>query len=673
MLLVTRTLAAGLMMALCSLSTFALGEDQPFTANPLRLSYINGNVSFWRYGAEDWVGARINTPLAVGDAIYTSANSGLELQGEGRGYVRADDNTEIILVNQTPDYLQLKVPSGRVSLDLRTFPSASYTIEVDTPNAVFTIDRTGYYRVDVDGDVHFITRRGGRATVTPAGGQAMTVLPSEEIVVRPGTDWSRAESYVAPELDQWDRWNYDRSNDLADALSDRYLPAGIAGGRDLDHYGNWRLSQDYGQVWVPDAMPVGWAPYSNGRWIWDPYYQWTWVDDAPWGWAPYHYGRWVYLGGYWAWAPGPVVLNRPVYAPALVAFFGGSQHGSASVGFVGSGLGWVALGWGEPLTPWWGRTGFVGRPYWGGWNGPRVVNNVVVRQPNNINVTNIIYANRQAPNGLIATTPDRFGRGHIQGAVDRSQIQTGDMERIRGALPVKPNASNLVGDAPRAVRPPEQITSRPVVATRRPQDARLPWHDESAIPKPEEQRYVPAPKPVATEIIRPDIGTHTGPERSRPAMPPRYEDWKQQAAPVVNNAPRSFKNEPVVTTPSVQPREAIPQNQVLPAAVPVPQAQTLRIESAPRPERSAPAETIVQSRSARDVVPLTPEPIRNLQQERQPRLAAPIAAPIATPVQAPAAQAVKPQGVRPDLPGVPANRTFRKSDQEKSERDHQQH
>ena len=125
------------------------------------------------------------------------------------------------------------------------------------------------------------------------------------------------------------------------------------------------------------------APYSTGRWVWDPYYGWTWVDDAPWGWAPYHYGRWVYLDGVWGWAPGP--LYRPVYSPALVAFFGPG-------GGVGP-LGWIALSWGEPIIPWWGPTWFVGRPCWVGWHGPHVVNNVVINNFNSFNQFNFNHAN----------------------------------------------------------------------------------------------------------------------------------------------------------------------------------------------------------------------------------------------------------------------------------------
>ena len=183
------------------------------------------------------------------------------------------------------------------------------------------IGQPGYYRVDVTGDrSRIMTREGGRATVTPAGGQAVTVTPSEELVVE-GTSSAQLAAYAAPPLDDWDRWNYSRTDRLLDAVSARYVTPGTYGLSDLDPYGTWRVVPSYGTVWVPTGVPAGWTPYSTGSWILDPVYGWTWVDTAPWGWAPYHYGRWCYVDGYWAWAPGPVIA-RPVYAPALVAFLG---------------------------------------------------------------------------------------------------------------------------------------------------------------------------------------------------------------------------------------------------------------------------------------------------------------------------------------------------------------
>src|SRR2546427_7669644 len=52
-------------------------------------------------------------------------------------------------------------------------------------------------------------------------------------------------------------------------------------------------------------------------------------------------------------------LFRSAYAPALVGFFGAPGI-RATVG--APVVSWVALGWGEPVVPWWGRAGFIGRP-----------------------------------------------------------------------------------------------------------------------------------------------------------------------------------------------------------------------------------------------------------------------------------------------------------------------
>jgi hypothetical protein len=602
-----------LLMAACSFSSFAQDDTQEAEGSPLRLSYVEGDVSFSRYGAEDWVEARLNTPLAAGDGLYVGRDGDLELQMGSRAFVRADDDTQLTLVNQTADFVQFKVTSGSVSFDLRTLPTG-FTVEVDTPNAVFTIDRTGYYRVDVNGDVHFVTRRGGRATMTPAGGQAMSVHPSEEIVVQ-GSEVAYAETYVAPELDRWDRWNYDRTNDMIDSVSERYLPPGIAGAYDLDHHGNWRVVSEYGPVWVPDGIAPGWVPYSAGRWIWDPYYQWTWIDDAPWGWAPFHYGRWVYLSGYWAWAPGPTV-RRPVYAPALVAFFGVSPHLSVGIGIGGSGVGWVSLGWGEPLTPWWGRPSFIGRPWWGGWGGPRVVNNVVVKRTTVVNVTNITYHNTRVNNAVVATTRERFGRGHVRDAPVQV-TQTRNLEQVRGALSIKPGPVSLVAGAPKGVRPPENVLSRPVMATRPARESRLPWRTES--PKSEskttsEQRYVPVPKGPSNELQRPGFGVQTGAERLRPPLPPRFEERRREVEP---RAPSTDRIESTAPSSRIM-REAAPPRAVQ-------ERERERAKQVPRREEAAQEE----SRAVTDA----------------PR-----------------------QRERVDLPGKPANRMYRGKDKENGER-----
>src|SRR6185436_6861284 len=246
--------------------------------------------------------------------------------------------------------------------------------------------------------------------------EAADVGDGEQIVLAVEQDVLAASDGGAPfqvgrasDLDDWDRWNYDRTSSFGDApRSAQYVPHDVAGVDDLDRYGDWREESRYGRVWVPRDVAPDWSPYSTGRWTYDPYYEWTWVDDAPWGWAPYHYGRWVFVRGYWGWAPGPVVV-RPVYAPALVVFLGGPVAVAARP------VHWAPLGWGEPVVPWWGRPGFVGVAWWGGWGGPRVVNNVVVNRTTTVNVTNInVYSNVNVHNAVVGVPEDRFGRGAVQ-------------------------------------------------------------------------------------------------------------------------------------------------------------------------------------------------------------------------------------------------------------------
>src|SRR5436309_13697806 len=94
------------------------GEAGAIGRTPPRLSYSDGEVSFWRPGAQDWAPAQVNTPLAPGDELYAGDRSNLELQVGSRAYVRASDDTQLGLVNQDPDFLQLKVTDGSVAVDL---------------------------------------------------------------------------------------------------------------------------------------------------------------------------------------------------------------------------------------------------------------------------------------------------------------------------------------------------------------------------------------------------------------------------------------------------------------------------------------------------------------------------------------------------------------------------
>src|SRR5439155_11727153 len=154
---------------------------------PPRLSFTDGEVSFWRPGAEDWAPAKVNTPLAAGDSLYTGDAANLELQVGPSAFVRAGAGTELGLESLESDLQQFKLTAGHAAVDARRLPQGQ-AIEVDTPNGAFTIERPGYYRIDVDQDrTTFSTRRGGQATLTPANGEATDVGPDKQVVLE-GSD-----------------------------------------------------------------------------------------------------------------------------------------------------------------------------------------------------------------------------------------------------------------------------------------------------------------------------------------------------------------------------------------------------------------------------------------------------------------------------------------------------
>ena len=93
----------------------------------------------------------------------------------------------------------------------------------------------------------------------------------------------------------------------------------------LNAYGQWIDTDDYGQVWRPDATAVGvdFTPYeSGGSWEYTDA-GWAFASDYSWGWLPFHYGRWAWFQDYWGWVPG----HR--WSPAWVDW----RHGGGIVGW----------------------------------------------------------------------------------------------------------------------------------------------------------------------------------------------------------------------------------------------------------------------------------------------------------------------------------------------------
>ena len=423
-----------------------------------RLNMINGPVSFRPASVEDWTAAQVNYPMTTGDHLWTDTGATAEMH-VGSTAIRMDRNTALAIVNLNDQIIQLSVTAGSLQVHVR-YIGPNENIEVDTPNAAVMLLRPGDYRINSDGEnnVTMMAVRQGDAEVT-AGGKGINVRAGESARMA-GVD--QVSEDLGPMLpnDPFDDWCHSRDAREDRAVqSARYVPREMGGYEDLDGYGVWTESPQWGWVWRPTGVAAGWAPYHSGHWAWVAPWGWTWVDDAPWGFAPFHYGRWGFYGGAWVWVPGAVAV-RPVYSPALVAFVGG---GGFSVGVGGGGVAaWFALGPGEVYRPAYHVTDVY----------VRNVNVAYVRDVTVINrVGPVTYVN-QGVVGAVTVVPHGVFVSARPVAVAAIVVPQREIiaARVTGyTAPIPPERASVVGAVSVNVRvPPAMVVNRVVVARNAP-------------------------------------------------------------------------------------------------------------------------------------------------------------------------------------------------------------
>lgn len=466
------------------------GQDPPGRA--ARLSVVDGTVSFQPGSVDDWVPATLNRPLTTGDRLWTDQDGRAEVH-LGSAAMRLSARTNFSFINLDDRTAQVQLSVGTLNVRVRRLADDE-VVEIDTPQAALSLLRPGEYRIEVNeqGDATIVGVRSGQAEAT--AGQAYTIQPRQQVRISGGADGAAPifDQRDMPIADQFDLWCQDRDRREDTSVSGRYVSRDTPGYSDLDENGTWRQTPQYGAVWVPNNVPPGWAPYHNGHWAWIAPWGWTWVDDAAWGYAPFHYGRWVNIGGAWAWVPGPmpapgVVIGRPVYAPALVAWVGGAGIG------VAAGVGWFALGPREVFVP-----AYHYSPVY--MERVNVTNTVIVNRGVfvNYNVAGAVFVNRGVvgavtvvPGGVIAA-----GRPVAVAAVVVRPEMIGRVQVVPVAAVVPERAAVFGGREVVHVGPPAVVMNRTVVT-----------------------RMAPPPRPVAfdrqQEALRANPGRPLGPAETR--------------------------------------------------------------------------------------------------------------------------------------------------------------
>lgn len=339
-----------LVIALFVFSNFTIAQNidpddedsTEITARVARISYIQGDVQIKRLGENDWENASLNVPLVEGDEIATSGNAKVEIQFDSQNFLRLAENSFLKITTLRDEGIAISLNEGTLSLRVFSYEKEKGFFEIDAPQTTISVQNAGLFRIDA--------RNNDQVKITAAeNGQVRIYSESSGFLLRSGRsatvfltddrlgEW---ETAVAAQIsDEWDSWVAERDNTIAVLLNnsfyDKYYDRDVYGAEDLNNYGSWNNSDDYGWVWRPNQSAISnynnWSPYRYGHWSWINPYGWTWINDEPWGWATYHHGRWINDNRGWFWTPysynqwsNRQANNRPrrsSWRPALVFVF----------------------------------------------------------------------------------------------------------------------------------------------------------------------------------------------------------------------------------------------------------------------------------------------------------------------------------------------------------------
>ena len=309
-----------------------------------RVSFVSGNVELRGPAGAGWANAELNWPVFTGEALRTGPRSRGEME-IGANTIALSDGSDIAITGLRDRVTEITLSHGRIGASLRQ-AGENESVEVSIPQGAVLLLTPGSYDID--------TGSGDQTTrIAVFEGKSKFVGANSDIPITAGhtvvlKDLDATAATVEPAApDPFTEWCRERGYDETGLAAPYYVSAYMTGFAALDSAGTWKMSSEYGAVWLPTAS-ADWAPYRIGHWRWIAPWGWTWIDDQSWGFAPSHYGRWVLIDEHLAWVPGGFI-ERPLYTPAVVAFLGTPGVGLSSED--GATVAWFPLAPGEAYWP----------------------------------------------------------------------------------------------------------------------------------------------------------------------------------------------------------------------------------------------------------------------------------------------------------------------------------
>ncbi len=518
-----------------------------------QIAAVNGSVSFNGPGTGGWAAASLNYPVSSGDSLYTQDGAQAAIALDSSKITLAAD-TELQITQLDQDNFAATESQGEAFFTINNLqPGQVFTIT--TPGGTVSISQNGQYDITAGdaGNPGVVTVFQGAASAAGAGiaaGQAEVLSsPPQQAAAQPDQFAQSLLAQTAPPPPP-------------------YAPPVVSqmtGSYELSRYGTWDQSPQYGAVWYPQ-VGSGWAPYREGHWVNVAPWGWTWVESEPWGFAPFHYGRWVDIDGRWGWAPAPAyqaqASYQPIYAPAVVSFFGLALAAGITAAALSSGsIGWVPLAPDEPYYPTYRCP-------------PDYVRRINVVNVRNINIVNVHVTNNDYGGG--GYRPDRFANHRAATYIPAEAMSRGESvahyghpappAMLASARPVDPGFG---GHGSQPGQPPAYRLPPPgaPLAHQRPGEAPRPVafappHNETRAPV----HAMPGAPPNHADF-------NNNPAYHAPPPPPEHGEMLKPLPPAENYHPQ----------PHPQAQQFHPQPQPQPQPQPHPQAQQFHPQEQPRP------------------------------------------------------------------------------------------
>lgn len=297
-------------------------------ARIIRLSVVTGDVRFATKthgdpltdASADWAAAQLNLPIRQGYVLSTdNGRAEVEFENGTLGFLKENTVLEFYDLSLKDGALitRLVLRQGSASFhvnpvegDYFSVTGGDFTVEAGS-RATFRLDNFDESSTveAISGHVNVLHQE---ETTRLEKGQSLSMKAGDETSVGMGR---------VPEPDEFDRWVSGQVDTVSQATAATLQYTGspyyAAGFGSLYSYGSWFNCGAYGFGWRPFGVGYGWSPFTDGQWMWDTSFGWTWNSFQPWGWAPYHYGGWLFDSGCGGWFYSPPLLGGAYFYPGV--------------------------------------------------------------------------------------------------------------------------------------------------------------------------------------------------------------------------------------------------------------------------------------------------------------------------------------------------------------------